>query len=77
MEINTYVLLLQIKTKKVLENSVELSNEIKCQIKVINYGKPGEYGKDFMKIKFNSDDNLPLNEILKLHNLAIVVRSVS
>ena len=29
-----------------------------------------------MKIKFNSDDNLPLNEILKLHNLAIVVRSV-
>ena len=28
--------------------------------------KPGEYGKDFMKIKFNSDDNLPLNKILKL-----------
>ena len=70
-------MLLQIKTKKVLENSVELSNEIKCQIKVINCGKPVEYGKDFMKIKFNSDDNLPLNEILKLHNLAIVVRSVS
>ena len=77
MEINTYVLLLHIKTKKVLENSVELSNEIKCQIKVINCGKPGEYGKDFMKIKFNSDDKLPLNEILKLHNLAIVVRSIS
>ena len=29
-----------------------------------------------MKIKFNSDDNLPLNKILKLHNLIIVVRSV-
>ena len=29
-----------------------------------------------MKIKFNSDDNLPLNKILKLHNLTIVVRSV-
>ena len=50
---------------------------MKCQIKVINCGKPGEYGKDFMKIKFNSDDKLPLNEILKLHNLAIVVRSIS
>ena len=22
--------------------------------------KPGEYGKDFMKIKFHLDDNLPL-----------------
>ena len=37
---------------------------------------PGEYEKDFMKTKFNSDDNLPLNKIVKLHNLIIVVRSV-
>ena len=29
-----------------------------------------------MKIKFDSDDNLPLNKILKLHNLTIVVTSV-
>ena len=29
-----------------------------------------------MKIKFNSDDNLPLNKILKLHNIIIVIRSV-
>ena len=29
-----------------------------------------------MKIKFNSDDNLSLNKILKLHNLTIIVRSV-
>ena len=29
-----------------------------------------------MKIKFNSDDNLPLNKILKLHNLTIIIRSV-
>ena len=29
-----------------------------------------------MKVKFNSDDNLPLNKILKLNNLTIVVRSV-
>ena len=38
--------------------------------------KPGEYGKDFMKIKFNSVDNLPLNKILKLHMLTVIVRSV-
>ena len=29
-----------------------------------------------MKIKFNSDENLPLNKILKLHNVTIVVRYV-
>ena len=29
-----------------------------------------------MKIKFNSDDNLPLNKILKLDNITIVIRSV-
>ena len=29
-----------------------------------------------MKLKFNSDDDLSLNKILKLHNLTIIVRSV-
>ena len=29
-----------------------------------------------MKIKFNSDDNLPLNKPLKFHNIAITIRSV-
>ena len=29
-----------------------------------------------MKIKFISDDNLPLKKILQLHDILIVVRSV-
>ena len=29
-----------------------------------------------MKIKFNSDDHLPLNKTLELYNMIIVVRSV-
>ena len=29
-----------------------------------------------MRIKFNSDDDLPLNKTLKLRNLTIIVRSV-
>ena len=29
-----------------------------------------------MKIRFESDDNLPLNNILKLHMLTVIVRSV-
>ena len=38
--------------------------------------KEFEYGKNFMKIKFNSGDNLPLNKPLKLHMLTVIVRSV-
>ena len=30
-----------------------------------------------MKIKFDLNDNLPLNKILKLYNITIVIRSVS
>ena len=29
-----------------------------------------------MKIKFDTDDNLPLNKTLKLHNMIIIIRSV-
>ena len=36
----------------------------------------GEYAKDFMKIKSNTGDNLPLNKPLKLHLLTITVRCI-
>ena len=54
----------------------KLWDEIKYHIRTINGGKSGKCEKDFMKIKFNSDDNLPLNKILKLRNLTISVRAV-
>ena len=63
------------KNKEVLEKYTEIWDGIKRLIKKLN-GKPSEYGIDFMKIKFNSDDNLPLNKKLKLHNLTIIVRAV-
>ena len=34
------------------------------------------YEKDYMKIKFNSDDNLPLNKPLKFRLMTISIRSV-
>ena len=37
---------------------------------------PGDCHEKYMKLKFNLDDNFPLNEILKLHNLTIVVRFI-
>ena len=36
---------------------------IKGQIKKINNDSVAEYDKDYMKIKFDSDDNLPLNKV--------------
>ena len=38
--------------------------------------KKGEYDKDFMKITFDTDYNLPLNKQLKLRMLTIIVTSV-
>ena len=64
------------KSKEVLIKYIELWDEIKHLIKTINGVEAGEQGKVFMKIKLNSDENLPLNKILKLHDLTIVVGSV-
>ena len=54
----------------------ELWDGIKNEIETIHGGKAGEYGKDFMKIKFNANDDLSLNKQLKLSKMTIVVRSV-
>ena len=35
-----------------------------------------DYKKDYMKIKFNSDDSLPLNRPLNFHNITITISSV-
>ena len=49
------------ENKKVFKNYAELWNRIKNDIETINDGKAGEYGKELMKIKFSSDDNLPFS----------------
>ena len=59
-----------------LKKYTELCDGIKNEIEIINGGKAGEYGKDFMKIKFDSDDDLPLNKQLKFPTMTIVVRFV-
>ena len=35
-----------------------------------------EYAKNYMKIKFNSDDNLPLNKPLKFYQMTVTIRYV-
>ena len=46
------------------------------QIEKINNDSVVEYDKDYMKIKFDLDDNLPLNKVLKFHAAIIIIRSV-
>ena len=64
------------KNKRVLKKYTELWDKIKNQIEIINGGKSIEYKKDFMKIRFESDDNLPLVKILNIPGMIVVVRSV-
>ena len=67
------------KNKRVSEKYTKLWDEIKYHIQTINAGKSSafssiDYEKDYKKFKFNSNDDLPLNKILKFHNLTIIAR---
>ena len=35
-----------------------------------------EYSKEYMEIRFSSDDNLPLNKSLKFYNMTVTIRCV-
>ena len=60
----------------VLIEYAEVWSEIKDQIKKINIDSVVKYDKDYMKIKIDSDDSLPLNKVLKFHAVIIIIRSV-
>ena len=50
---------------------MEWKNQIENQIETINGGKTIKPKKDIMKIRFESDDYLPLGKILNIPNLII------
>ena len=58
------------ESKEVLTKNTDLWDVVKSQTKTIS-DKPGNYDERYKKTKFNSDDNLPLNKLLKHHKLAI------
>ena len=63
------------ENKELLKKYNDVWNGIKNKIEEVSSGKC-DYEKDYMKIKFNSDDDLPLNKPLKFHNMIIIIRSV-
>ena len=63
------------ENKELLKKCNDVFNGIINKIKKI-IGNEYDYEKDYMKIKFNSDDDLPLNKKLKFQNMIITIRSV-
>ena len=59
-----------------LKNYADVWDGIKNEIKTINGDKENDYDKNYKKIKFNSDNDLPLNKPLKFHSMATIIRSV-
>ena len=63
------------ENKELLKKYSDVWNRIKNKIEAISSGIC-DYEKDFMKIKLNSDDDLPLNKPVKFHAINIIIRSV-
>ena len=63
------------ENKELLKKYNNIFNGIRDKIKEINSNKC-DYEKDYMKIKLNSDDDLPLNKSLKYHLMTITIRCV-
>ena len=74
---NKYLVLDDIdENKEVSKKYKEVWEGVKREIETINGGKKIEYGKDFKKIRFKSNDDFPLNKPIKLRLMTIVIRSV-
>ena len=63
------------ENKELLKKYNDAWNGIKNNIREVS-GSECDYEKDYMKIKFNSDYNLPLNKPLKFHIMTIIIRCV-
>ena len=74
---NKYLVLDDVdENKEVSKKYEEVWEGVKKEIETINGDKKVEYGKDFSKIRFESNDDLPLNKPIKLCLLTIIIRPV-
>ena len=63
------------ENKELLKKYADVWSGIKNKIKAVSSGEC-EYEKDYMKSKFNSDNDLSLNKPLNFHSVTVVIRSV-
>ena len=74
--VNKYLIFDSIeKNKELLKKYVDVWNGIIDKIKEISSDEC-DYEKDYIKIKVNSDDDLPLSKQLEFYNMTITTRSV-
>ena len=59
----------------VLRKFVNIWESIRAKIEE-NMGDIMQYDKDYMKINFVSNDNLPTDNIVNMHQVKIIIRSV-
>ena len=64
------------RNSEVLGKYSEVWNRIKYCIEKINNNKLGGYDKDYMKFKFNSDDDIPLNKQLNFPTITVIILNV-
>ena len=72
---NKYLIFDTVDENNELLKKYNVLNGIRDKIKEVSDSEC-DYEKDYMKIKFNSNDNLPLNKPLKFHVMTITIRSV-
>ena len=63
------------KAKKKFKKYGELWSKIRDLIRSINKNSD-DYDKKYMKIKFNSNDELPLNKTIDIPIMKIIVRAI-
>ena len=63
------------KNSEVLKKYNQVFNGIKYHINKMN-DSDSEYEKDYMKIKFDTDDDIPLNKVLYFPTIAVIIRCV-
>ena len=64
------------KNEMVLRDYTEIWDEIKEQIELVSGNKAIKYSKDFMKIKFESNDDLPVSKIINIPVCVLIIRGV-
>ena len=70
-------LIISFENGDIMQIYQEVFDGIKEIIKKINdYSQPIKYDDNYMKIKFNTDDNIPLNKIIYFLTTTIIIRSI-
>ena len=59
-----------------LENYTELCDEIEEQIELITGDKVTRHSKDFIKIRFKTNDDLPLSKIINIPVCVVIASSI-